>query len=615
LPAPARLSKFKLTSKTGDRMIDLVAALLLAAAPSDTARFAQGIDYRIEARLDEATHVLEARAELLYTNRASVVLDTLWFHQHLNAFRPNSAWARREMEFGDRRFQNLGADSHAFERLRRAEIDGVEVRPIYPGAPDSTVVGFPLPAGLPPGGRAVVRMEWNARLATRPRRQGRAGRQYDWAHWYPRIAVFDREGWQRQALLPQGEFFGEFASYDVTLDLAVDQVMAATGVVVEGDPGWAARARPGFDPPPAPRAAYGPTAARPLGLLTGPPQEGRRRVRWRAEDVHHFAWSASPDFLYEGGSLARSDAAGEPIGIHVLFLPDDHDWANGVVVARTIAAMEWLQDLFGPYPWPQLTTVHRLEPGGTEFPMLSMNGSPSEGLILHEAAHQYLHGILANNEFREGWLDEGFVSYLTDWYFETRREDVWAPTLRGVRQWELSGRIQPIAMEASEFPDMNSYGAMTYSKASLVFRMLAWTIGEERMRQVLRTYYRRHALQHVDERDFRRVVDDVTGEDFGWFFDQWLHTTAQLDYGIESATTARGEDGRWTTRVVVRRSGEAWMPVDLQVGERTVRLDSSDRLQQVEVVTEVRPAAVVLDPQEVLLDIDPSNNRAEPVAR
>src|SRR5690606_31279869 len=134
---------------------------------------------RIEASLDEETDVLTGRARLKYVNRSEERLDTLWFHQHLNAFRPSSAWARRELEYGQRRFQDLGPDDHAFERFTAVTVDGRASSPVYPGAPDSTVVGIPLPAPLNPGDSVTVVMDWQARLSTTPRRQGRLGRHFD----------------------------------------------------------------------------------------------------------------------------------------------------------------------------------------------------------------------------------------------------------------------------------------------------------------------------------------------------------------------------------------------------------------------------------------------------
>ncbi|MGH7465198.1 MAG: hypothetical protein ACREK1_08475, partial [Longimicrobiales bacterium] len=231
-------------------MIMLLLSLLLAAAVAqDTAYFQQHVEYRIEARLDESADVLNGRLRLEYRNNAPARIDTLWFHLHLNAFRPNSSWSRRELEYGERRFTDLGPDEHAFERVRRVSVGGVEITPLYPGAPDSTVMAVPLPQPIEAGSSSAVDIQWDARPSTVPRRQGRRGRHYDFAQWYPRIAVYDRGGWQVQPLLPQGEFYGEFGDYDVTLDVAADQIIGATGVPVEGDPGWAAAvAVPGTQP-------------------------------------------------------------------------------------------------------------------------------------------------------------------------------------------------------------------------------------------------------------------------------------------------------------------------------------------------------------------------------
>lgn len=592
----------------------LLAALQAAAgqAAQDTAYFQQGVDYRIEARLDETTDVLTGRARLRYTNRSRSTLDTLYVHQHLNAFRPNSAWARRELQFGERRFQNLGPAEHAFERFTGVQVDGRAVQPVYPGAPDSTVAAIPLPTPLAPGASATVVMDWNARLATVPRRQGRKGQHYDWAQWYPRIAVFDRRGWQQHPLMPQGEFYGEFATYDVTLDLPQAQVVGATGVPVEGDPGW----RLNGALPPAEllrRDAYPARPAEALGLLTGDAAAGRKRVRWHAEDVHHFAWSSSATYEYDAVARMSLDDAGRttPLpSIHVLYERGDTGWGGAVAARRTYDALAWLQGMFGPYLWPQLTNVHRLDAGGTEFPMMVMNATSSEGLIVHEVTHQYLHGMLANNEWREGFMDEGFTSFMTNWYMEQKGQaDVWTRTMEGVARMEREGKTQPVATPGAEFRDMRTYNAMTYNKGSVFFRMLRDMLGQDTFRRVLRTYYDRYKLKHVTEDDFRAVAEEVSGRELGWFFRQWLHTTDSLDYGVGDLSTARLADGRWRTQVEVIRLGRAWMPVRLQVGDVTRTLESRAQVQTVEVVTRQRPTEAVLDPQGLLLDLDPGNNR------
>jgi hypothetical protein len=581
----------------------LAAAALLIALAQDTAYFQQGVAYRIEATLNDSTSVLSGRARLRYTNNSARTIDTLYFHLHLNAFRPNSAWAKRDLQFGNRRFQDLGADDHAYERLKSVTIAGRRIAPRYPGGDDSTVVAIPLPARLLPGASTVVTMDWDARLSTVPRRQGRRGRHHDFAQWYPRIAVFDRGGWQVQPLLPQGEFYGEYGSYDVTLDLAQEQVMAATGVPVTGDPGWERASAKAGEPVRYQRTAYPVRPAESLGFLNRTVGAGRKRVRWRAQQVHHFAWTTSPDYIYEGG-LHRD------VAIHVLYQPGDSAWANGVTVQRTAQALAHYDTLFGLYPYAQITNVHRIEGGGTEFPMMVMNGSSSLGLILHEVGHQWMHGLFGNNEWKEGWLDEGFASFTNSWYTEEQQgPSVWVNDLRGIVALERAGRTEPIATRARDFSDFNTYNAMTYTKPALVLRMLRDYVGDENTRKALKDFYRYYRFRHVTESDLKNSFERVTGTDLGWFFEQWVHTRGQLDYSLGVVQTEQQPDGTWRTRVEVNRAGDNWMPVVLKVGDVTRRLDSQERSQVVTVDTAKRPADVTLDPDHILIDIDPANNR------
>lgn len=570
-------------------------------APS---KFHQEVSYRIEALLDDEAEVLHGRARMRYANRSAETLDTLWFHLYLNAFRPNSAWAQRELEFGNRRFQDLGPDEWGFQHLTSVTVDGRKVEPVFPGAPDSTVVAIPLPTPIAPGGEIVVDIDFDARPSSLPRRQGRQGRQYDFAHWFPAVAVFDTSGWNVRPHLPQGEFYGEFMDFDVTMDVAADQVIGATGVPVEGDPGWEAAAAPGYaDSTFYLRDVYGAVPqAEDLGLL-GAPKSGRKQVRWIAKDVHNFGWSTSPDYIFEGGMW-------QDIAIRVLYKPGDDDWANGQALERTKIALAWYDSIFGDFAWPQLTNLHRIEPGGTEFPMVIMDGSASQGLILHEVAHNYAMGILANNEWKEGFLDEGMASFVTNWYFERHGQpDIWNRTYENLALWERSGCSQPVTTWSADFRDFQTYNVMTYTKPSVVYRMLREYLGEDVFIRGLRRYYADNRLTHVTLADFQRAMEQESGQDLDWFFGQWFRTTATLDYAITDAATSQGADGSWTTRVTVTRTGEAWMPVTLEVDGTRVQLDSRERTQTVEVTTPTRPEAAVLDPDIVILDIDRENNR------
>lgn len=632
--------------------VALLAMLLQQPAPSNpTGAFVdtlgywqQRVRYDIVARLDERNARIRAQGTLWYVNNSRDTLSELYLHQYLNAFRPASKWSRVDEREGRERFQRLEEPEFGYERFTSSpRIDGVAVTPEYPGAPDSTVVRLRLPQRLVPGDSALVAFEWEARPSTLPRRQARAGRHWDLAHWYPKIAVYDRGGWQFNALQPAGEFYGEFGTYDVTLVVPSDQVIAATGVPVAGDPGWHRALRSG-----SVRAASDAYGDLPPQSLRVDVPAGHRAVRFHAENVHHFAWSVSPDYRYEGGVYARRPSATrfrtwDTVSVHVLYRTgDDTTWGGQRALRRTIAALQWLEALFGPYPYPQLTAHHRIDRGGGETPMLMMNGSPSQGLILHEGGHMYAYGALANNEWREAWIDEGLTSYQTAWAqlltpLERQRAGIVDSPGRRSGSWsnartmvlprfevvaltqvtlDLQSRAQPLATVAHEFRDFDTYNDMVYDRAEVAFSQLRDALGDSVFVESLRDYYDRWALKHVDESALRGSAERVSGRDLGWFFDQYLRRTGIMDYAL-GATQSRRDAMGWITDAVVTRRGEYRHP--MPVGVRTRSGWTFGRMtrfpydrETVRIATAEEPVEVRLDPFHVTWDWDRRNDTRRP---
>lgn len=593
-----------------------------------TGYWQQRVHYEITATLDETRSAVRASGQLRYVNHSPDTLREMFFHQYLNAFRPASAWSKADAREGRVRFQHLKDPDFGYERFTAPpRVNGAAVTVEYPGAPDSTVARIALPAPLAPGDSLVVALEWEARPSTTVRRQGRRGRSYDLAQWYPKVAVYDRGGWEVNPLVPAGEFFGEFGEYDVTLLVRDDQVIGSTGVPVSGDPGWE-RVRQGGAVT-LKRDAYATVPA------PGSAPEGMRAVRFVAKNVHHFAWSASPDYRYEGGAFIRRRSrptrfqTWDTVAVHVLYKPgDEATWGNGQAVERTIEALIWLERTWGPYAYPQITNLHRLDGGGTEFPMMMMNGSAGLGLILHEGGHIYTYGILANNEWQSGWLDEGLTSYQTAWaQRHTPQERAAAsspppaaprpPGYRGMAhrptpaeqsaieryRVDLLGRAEPIGTRADRFNEFSIYNAMIYTRAQAMYSALRDVMGDSAFSTFFRTYYDRWAFRHVDELAMRRVAEDVTGHDLRWFFDQWVRRVGLIDYSIKRVN-ARMESGGWVTTGRVVKRGEYFHPI--RVGVRTatgwtiVRIaDPLIPSQDVAIRTSSIPLEVRVDPLRV----------------
>lgn len=566
----------------------------------------QEVAYRIDSRLDEPTGVLSGTETVVYVNRSPDTLTTFSMHLYLNAFRPGSRWADADSVEGNRRFNDLKDPDYAFNHVSDVRIMDQPVEAIYPFAPDSTIVRYQLPRALAPGDSMTIAMKWDARPSTVPRRQGRRGRRFDFAQWYPKVVVYDRHGWEEHPVYPGGEFYGEFGSFLVSLDVPEDQVVGATGVALCGDPGWEKANRDPAHPVEYQRDFYGATA-RALGADCSNPAAGRKTIVWYARGVHHFAMSLNPDYRYEGGRY-------NDVAVHVLYQPgDEKTWGGGVAVKRTETALAWLDQLYGKFGWPQITNVHRIEGGGTEFPMMIHDGSADQGLIVHELGHNYTMGLLANNEWREGFLDEGFTSFQSGWFSEmTGRPSSYQGVEAFILGLDLDGMSEPTSLVSEDYRDFTSYNIAIYTRGQLFYEQLRYIVGDETMHRILRTFYDRWKFKHVDEEAFKAVAEEVSGRDLSTFFAQWLHDVILYDYAVGRVERHQTADGKWRTKVEVLREAPGRIPVEVAaisgLDTTLVRATGLAEREWVTLETAHEPRTIVIDPRVRTHDWNMLNN-------
>ena len=622
-----------------------------------TGYWQQRANYTIVATLDERLGIIRATATLHYVNHSPDTLRELWVHQHLNAFRPGSRWSATDEREGRKRFQRMVDPQFAYERFTAApRVNGVVVTAEYPLAPDSTVVRLALPSPLAPNDSLSVDFAWDARPSVLARRQGRRERSYDFAQWYPKVAVYDRDGWKPNALVPAGEFYGEFGDFDVTLVLPNDEVVGATGVPVSGDPGWARVAVPGSAPPRLANNAYRdlPTAPRVA------PASGYRAVRFIARNVHHFAWSVSPGFRYEGATYVRAPSRAwrfpiwDTVSVHALYRADaQHDcsvandsltdtpryavamrlcvgrsltqWEQGRALQYGLETLRWLEALYGDYPYPQLTMLKRIDGGGTEFPMMMQNGSASLGLTLHEGGHIYSYGILGNNEWQSGWMDEGLTSYQTSLQggdvqvllsarlaAANERDPAHPADTALVRIRRVldstnakqaadrrAGIAQPIGTRGDLFRNFGVYNEAVYNRAETMYNALHDVLGEEEFQLFMRDYFARWQFRHVDRWAMQGSAERVSKHPLGWFFDQWVQTAGSVDYALRRPVVRR-EGAAYVVTVLLSREGAYRHPMPVGVrtasGWTVVRGDALMDMQTVTIRVPTAPDAVWLDP-------------------
>ena len=575
--------------------------------------------YRLDVRLNEKEHVLTGRESIRYVSHAAVPLTEFYLHLYPNRYRDQFSTAARERAFyHDYTIADIKPADRGYLDVESLTVNGKATSFKLV----DTVLAIELAEPLAPGQVLDLDLEFFEKIPKHIDLMGWEGRHYDMAQWYPKVAVYDEHGWHADQYHDLGEFYGEFASYEVTLTVPRDFVVAATGALVAGDAGWQ-----GTTPLASQAQPPSKEQARRQGYAVEEVGEGTttKTVSFAAERVHDFAWVGDPDFVVEEGRTRDT-------AVRAFFRKKDRDKWSGVAVERGVRILDWLGERFAPYPYAQISIVQGLLEGGMEYPQLAMVGSEREALICHELAQNYLYGILANNEIDEPWLDEGFSAFMTRWYMSSRYGDEgvnpddlsWyerrldRTTARDAAEIQVLERArprldEPVATVAYRFRDRPNYRTMSYAKASLMFDMLRSVLGEESFARGLKLYYDRYQFQHVDEAGLRSVFEEVAGRELGWFFDEWLHSTATCDYRLRGVKVTRADDG-YRIEVTATRNDAIVMPVALLIetasGEKVSESWDGKAARHVwSVKTHDKPTRVWLDPDNQILDKDVLNNR------
>ena len=624
-----------------------LAGMQLPAEAPTPALSPRNANYTIDVEFDPTTRTLVGRQRLMWRNIQTEPTDELWFHQYWNGWRnTQSTWmiedrlrGRSDLEPGQAREEDWGwleVDSVTLA-------DAAEQLPARYEAPDDgnaedrTVWVVSLPQPVAPGDSIELDLEWRAKIPRTFARTGYRGDFYFFAHWFPKLGVYQQDGsWNNHQYHAGTEYFSDYGVYDVRITTPEEYEVGATG-----------------------------------RELTRTQESGRITRRFLQEDVHAFTWTASPDYLEHLDRFEHPDLP--PVDIRFLYQPEHAHQVERHIDA-TKAALERYGLWYGPYPYGHVTVIDPAwgsGAAGMEYPTIftcgtgihrPFGGGSPEGVTVHEAGHQFWYGVVGNNEFEHAWIDEGFNTYSTtrtmlDRYgpsFRTRGY-LSPPGARSVYQLAFpellrdawSDRLSGYARNAaSDVPSTPSYeyhpgtgGSLSYSKTMLWLYTLENYLGWERQQQVLSTFYERFSFRHPSPDDFFAVANEVSGEDLSWFFDQVHHSAVTFDFAIDSVNSRavgvegfvtsdeggllyvnsadeKGDDDpeSWISEVVVRRLGEGIFPVTVRLvfDDGSVidrKWDGRDRWILIRETHASKLKHAIVDPdRKLVLDVHPANN-------
>src|SRR5579872_4637417 len=531
------------------------------------------VHYEIDAKYDAAKHTVDATEVLTYHNLTGVALDHFPFHLYQNAFQPNSTWVREAKVAGSRdtSYDKWESKEYGSEEIKSIEVSGQGdltsqlhyIQPDDGNKDDKTVIDLPLRQPISPNGFVQFRIVFHDQM---PETQARSGWKRDFVlggQWFPKVGVWWHGAWNCHQYHAMTEFFADFGVYDVKLTVPQNEVVGASGIKVSE--------------------------------VKNP--DNTKTVAYHGDDIHDFAWTASPRFKVKEDGVYQGQMG--PVQMRILMQPAH--WSQVDRHEKILReSLEQFEKRYGPYPYKTITLVDP-EPdsaaGGMEYPTFITGGTSwfmPEGLHLpelvveHEFGHQYWYGMVATNEFEDAWMDEGINSYsevkVLDSIFGQRFSMI--NQLRaalGEREGQRLSYIgvadlDPMAQNAYDYYSFNSYGGITYGKTASVLLTLEGIIGEDMMDKVMHTYFMKYRFTHPTKEDFLKTIEEVSGKNLRWYFNQAVYGSQVMDYKIlkvesfpvncyEEKASHKKEDKNTVYRsyVWVQRKGDFVMPVDIEV--------------------------------------------------
>ena len=577
----------------------------------------QEIDYKIEIDFDDTNNQYRGVQKINYTNNSPETLNKVFFHLYFNAFKPGSEMAIRQNNSADKntRFKidldSLGPKQEGFLKVYNLSQNGK----LLSVEDSETILEVELDTPLSPNETTEFSMTFAGQVPDLVRRAGKnskEGIEYSMAQWYPKMCEYDSEGWNADPYTGR-EFHGVWGNFDVKIKIDKEYVVAASGYLQNADDigkGYSKRKNP---------------------------KSKKGKVEWHfiAPRVHDFTWSADKNYIHD------TYPGPNEVTLHFFYKKDPEiieNWKK--LQPYTAKMMEYFNTKIGVYPYKQFTVAQGGD-GGMEYAMMTLitGGRAFDGLFgvtCHELAHSWFQHVLATNETKHEWMDEGFTTFIStlaeDEILEKKKDFPMEGRYRSYYNLALSGKEMPQSTNANRYEYNFAYERTAYNKGAVFLSQLGYIIGRGNLFKTLQEYYNEWKFKHPRPNDFRRIAERVSGIQLQWYLTDWTQTTNVIDYRIEKVSGTSGN-----TEIVLNRKGLMPMPLEILVKYNDGQYDiiyipislmRGEKNNPYNINWKVKPdwfwanpfysfhleknineiEAIVIDPSNLMADIDKTNN-------
>lgn len=503
--------------------------------------------YKMDIDFDTEKHQFHGKQTVTYFNNSPDTLEKIYYHLYFNAFQPGSMMDVRSRTISDPddrigdRISQLREEETGYHKIAYVKQDGKKTsfRVI------ETIMEVRLAKPLLPGSKTELEMEFDSQVPIQIRRSGRSNKEgiaYSMTQWYPKVVEYDKDGWHPNPYIGR-EFHGVWGDFDITIHIDSAYTIGGTGYLQNPQ-----EIGKGYE-----------DTTQPLKLPPG----GKLHWHFKAPAVHDFAWAADTAYRH-----LTAQVPGGPL-LHFFHKNDttiNDEWEK--LPPYAVKCFELMKELIGAYPYEQYTVIQGGD-GGMEYPMttLIVGRIKLGGLIsvtVHEAIHSWFQGLLATNEAKYAWMDEGFTTYaqhiVMDSIYHKKKKNPHSGSYSSYFSLVESGLQEPLSTHADHFITNRAYGTAAYSMGCVFLHQLGYVIGRQNLDKGLRIYFNQWQFKHPTPDDLKRIMEKISDIELDWYFDYWINSTKTIDYGIRSVE----EQGN-KTLITLEKKGEMPMPVDLVI--------------------------------------------------
>ena len=513
----------------------------------------QHVDYTMDVQMDVESYQYTGTQKLVYTNNSPDELHRVFYHLYFNAFQPGSEMDirlqnikdpdKRMMENGKSRIASLTEDEIGYLHVKSLTQDGQPVSFTEEG----TILVVDLAQPIPSGGKTTLDMTFEGQVPVQIRRSGRNNKEgvaLSMSQWYPKLSEYDFEGWHPNPYIAR-EFHGVWGDFDVKITLDKDYTVGGTGYLQNPQ-----EIGHGYEAPGTKVKTKGKT-------LTW---------HFKAPNVHDFMWAADPEYIHDIYEMEDGPT------LHFFYKDNpefNENWKK--LQPKTAEAMTFFSNNIGKYPYKQYSVVQGGD-GGMEYAMSTLITGQRKfgslvGVMVHEMAHSWFQHVLATNESKHEWMDEGFTSFISslcmNQIMEQNKQNPFEGSYRGYYALVNSGLEMPQTTHADRYTTNFAYSISAYSKGSIFLSQLGYVIGQDKLMETIKKYFDDFKFKHPVPNDIKRTAEKVSGMELDWYLTEWTQTTNTIDYGIKSVE-ADGDK----TKVTMERIGEMPMPLDILVVDK-----------------------------------------------